>query len=66
MLWGIETRLTGTARFELTARVCADIVVDGYPTRTKSGELSIVPRSVQLASPCLHQLPEPNSFTNPV
>lgn len=41
------------------------VVVDGYPTRTKSGELSIVPRSVQLASPCLHQLPEPNSFTNP-
>lgn len=65
-LGGIEPRLTGIGRFKPTARVCAGTVVDGYPTRTKSGELSIVPRSVQLASPCLHQLPEPNSFTNPV
>jgi len=41
-------------------------VVEGHPARTKSGELSIVPHSVRLAAPCLHQLPEPETFTNPV
>jgi lysyl-tRNA synthetase class 2 len=41
------------------------VVVEGHPARTKSGELSIVPHSVRLAAPCLHQLPEPETFTNP-
>lgn len=41
-------------------------VVEGYPARTKPGELSIVPLSIELVAPCMHQLPEPNSFTNPV
>lgn len=35
-----------------------DIVgVKGHPTRTRTGELSIVPTSMRLLSPCLHQLP---------
>lgn len=35
-----------------------DIIgVKGYPTRTKTGELSIVPRKMELLSPCLHALP---------
>ncbi|KFD55840.1 hypothetical protein M513_03279, partial [Trichuris suis] len=29
----------------------------GYPSRTKKGELSIVPREMQLLTPCLHMLP---------
>jgi lysyl-tRNA synthetase class 2 len=36
-----------------------DIVgVVGYPTRTKTGELSIAPGEIKLLSPCLHMLPE--------
>ena len=35
-----------------------DIIgVTGYPTRTKTGELSIVPKKIDLLSPCLHALP---------
>ncbi len=40
--------------------------VDGFPGRTKSGELSIIPLNISLLTPCLHQLPEPHSFTNKV
>ncbi|XP_041103133.1 lysine--tRNA ligase-like [Polyodon spathula] len=35
-----------------------DIVgVEGNPTKTKKGELSIVPTKIMLLSPCLHMLP---------
>jgi len=35
-----------------------DIIgVQGHPTRTKTGELSIVPKKMELLSPCLHALP---------
>lgn len=35
-----------------------DIVgVEGYACRTKKGELSIMPKSLTLLSPCLHMLP---------
>lgn len=35
-----------------------DIIgVDGYPSKTKKGELSIVPHTLKLLSPCLHMLP---------
>lgn len=35
-----------------------DIVgVSGFPCRTKRGELSLIPRSMQLLSPCLRMLP---------
>lgn len=45
-----------------------DIVgVVGHPSRTKKGELSIVPTSFQVLSPCLHQLPKgPTGITNQV
>lgn len=33
----------------------------GFPTRTKTGELSIIPTSCQLLSPCLHMLPNKTS-----
>ncbi|EGD76371.1 lysyl-tRNA synthetase [Salpingoeca rosetta] len=33
------------------------IGIVGFPTRTKRGELSIVPKEVQLLAPCLHMLP---------
>lgn len=36
-----------------------DIIgVEGHPGRTKTGELSIVPRRAVILSPCLHQLPK--------
>ena len=35
-----------------------DIIgVRGHPTRTKTGELSIIPKKMELLSPCLHALP---------
>eukprot|EP01125_Pyxidicula_operculata_P022690 TRINITY_DN9504_c0_g1_i1.p1 TRINITY_DN9504_c0_g1~~TRINITY_DN9504_c0_g1_i1.p1 ORF type:complete len:731 (-),score=243.52 TRINITY_DN9504_c0_g1_i1:24-2216(-) len=35
-----------------------DIIgVVGHPTRSKTGELSVVPTSVQLLSPCIHNMP---------
>ncbi|KAB0793569.1 hypothetical protein PPYR_09098 [Photinus pyralis] len=35
-----------------------DIVgVEGNPTKTKKGELSIMPKRIKLLSPCLHMLP---------
>ncbi|KAL0476288.1 lysyl tRS [Acrasis kona] len=35
-----------------------DIIgVTGIPTKTSTGELSIIPTSIQLLSPCMHQLP---------
>lgn len=35
-----------------------DIVgVVGYPSKTKKGELSIIPHTLKLLSPCLHMLP---------
>ncbi|EAT33042.1 AAEL014702-PA [Aedes aegypti] len=35
-----------------------DIVgVQGYPGKTKKGELSVIPRKLKLLSPCLHMLP---------
>ena len=36
-----------------------DIIgVEGAPAKSKKGELSIIPRRVQLLSPCLHMLPK--------
>ena len=38
-----------------------DIVgITGYPSRSKRGELSIVPQKVMILSPCLRDLPHPN------
>lgn len=35
-----------------------DIVgVQGYPGKTKKGELSVIPKKLKLLSPCLHMLP---------
>lgn len=35
-----------------------DIIgVEGIPTKTKKGELSIIPKTLKLLSPCLHMLP---------
>jgi len=35
-----------------------DIVgVEGHPCRTKTGELSILPKKIALLTPCLHMLP---------
>lgn len=40
-----------------------DIVgVEGFPTRAKKGELSIVPKKLVLLSPCLHMLPRQNTL----
>ncbi|XP_058467004.1 lysine--tRNA ligase isoform X1 [Malaya genurostris] len=44
---------------EDTARLRrGDIVgIQGYPGKTKKGELSVIPRKLKLLSPCLHMLP---------
>uniref|UniRef100_A0A034W6E5 Lysine--tRNA ligase n=1 Tax=Bactrocera dorsalis TaxID=27457 RepID=A0A034W6E5_BACDO len=35
-----------------------DIIgINGYPGKTKKGELSVVPKEIKLLSPCLHMLP---------
>lgn len=35
-----------------------DIIgINGYPGKTKKGELSIIPKTITLLSPCLHMLP---------
>lgn len=44
---------------EDTARLRrGDIVgIQGYPGKTKKGELSVIPKKLKLLSPCLHMLP---------
>lgn len=44
-----------------------DIIgIRGFPGRSKRGELSIFPYSIQILSPCLHMLPKPFiGLTNP-
>ena len=50
---GLENFLKDTAKFRR-----GDILgCIGYPGKTKKGELSIVPKKMQLLSPCLHMLP---------
>ncbi|XP_037820323.1 lysine--tRNA ligase isoform X1 [Lucilia sericata] len=35
-----------------------DIIgINGFPAKTKKGELSVVPKEIKLLSPCLHMLP---------
>ncbi|KAG5673883.1 hypothetical protein PVAND_003890 [Polypedilum vanderplanki] len=35
-----------------------DIVgIEGYPGKTKKGELSVIPKNIKILSPCLHMLP---------
>jgi lysyl-tRNA synthetase, class II len=42
-----------------------DIIgVRGFPTRSKTGELSIIPKEIKLLSPCLHMLPKDGSLTS--
>jgi len=37
-----------------------DIIgIEGHPGRAKKGELSIIPKTITLLSPCLHMLPKP-------
>lgn len=40
------------------------IGVRGFPTRSKTGELSIVPKEIKLLSPCLHMLPKDGTLTS--
>jgi lysyl-tRNA synthetase class 2 len=40
------------------------IGIRGYPTRSKTGELSIVPLEMKLLSPCLHMLPHEGTLTD--
>lgn len=42
-----------------------DIIgIRGYPTRSKTGELSIIPLEMKLLSPCLHMLPAEGKLTD--
>lgn len=40
------------------------IGVRGYPIRSKTGELSLVPLEARLLSPCLHMLPQEGELTS--
>ncbi|XP_055909483.1 lysine--tRNA ligase isoform X2 [Eupeodes corollae] len=43
---------------DLTKLRRGDIIgINGYPGKTKKGELSVIPRTIKLLSPCLHMLP---------
>ena len=35
-------------------------ILDGYPSKTKAGELSIVPKKIQMLAPCMKILPDTN------
>jgi lysyl-tRNA synthetase class 2 len=40
-----------------------DIIgIVGYPSRSKTGELSIIPKKIELLAPCLHNLPFPGGL----
>lgn len=64
---GVKLQVMATARsYEDEALFCSDtdkirrgdiIGVQGVPTKTKKGELSIMPKRIKLLSPCLHMLP---------
>lgn len=64
---GVKLQIMATARsyeseekfIEDTGKIRrGDIVgVEGVPTKTKKGELSIMPTRIKLLSPCLHMLP---------
>jgi lysyl-tRNA synthetase class 2 len=49
------------SQYEQVVRILrrGDIVgVEGFPGKTKKGELSIIPTSLVLLTPCLHMLPK--------
>ena len=48
-----------TFKEELSAIKLGDIIgVVGFPCRTKTGEISVCPSTIQLLTPCLRQLPK--------
>jgi lysyl-tRNA synthetase class 2 len=40
--------------------------INGFPGKSRKGELSIVPNAITMLAPCLHDLPEPNSLLDAV
>lgn len=64
---GVKIQIMANARFYASEEAFLECVekvkrgdivgVLGHPGKTKKGELSIVPKEMNLLSPCLHQLP---------
>lgn len=64
---GVKIQVMATARqYEDESKFADDIGkirrgdiigVEGLPTKTKKGELSVMPKKIKLLSPCLHMLP---------
>lgn len=64
---GVKVQVMATARkYEDETKFADDIGkirrgdiigVEGVPTKTKKGELSVMPKKIKLLSPCLHMLP---------
>ncbi|XP_055711700.1 lysine--tRNA ligase isoform X2 [Phlebotomus papatasi] len=64
---GVKLQVMANAKLYETEEAFADITsrikrgdiigVNGNPGKTKKGELSIIPKQLQLLSPCLHMLP---------
>jgi lysyl-tRNA synthetase class 2 len=53
-----------TFRADIDAFYLGDIIgVEGFPSRTKTGELSVIATKLTLLAPCLHQWPE--TLTDP-
>jgi lysyl-tRNA synthetase class 2 len=55
---------SATFKTEIDSFYLGDVLgVEGYPSRSNTGELSVVARTVILLAPCLHQWPE--TLTDP-
>lgn len=64
---GVKLQVMATAKMYISEERFAEdlakirrgdiIGIEGVPAKTKKGELSIIPKTVKLLSPCLHMLP---------
>lgn len=64
---GVKIQIMATAKSYVSEEKFAEdtgkirrgdiIGVQGFPTKTKKGELSVMPKKITLLSPCLHMLP---------
>lgn len=64
---GVKIQVMATAKmYESEQKFAEDLAkirrgdiigINGVPSKTKKGELSVVPKTVKLLSPCLHMLP---------
>ena len=58
----LEKDYNGSFQDDVLKLAQGDVVgiLDGYPSKTKAGELSIVPNKIQMLAPCMKILPDTN------